>query len=239
MNGVLMQADSRYPKGLLSLLGKCAPDELHFEGNLNLLDSKTIGFCGSRAASERGLETAEDCADQAARLGWVVISGNASGIDLRAHYAALKSGGNTILVLPEGLDHFRVRRDLKTVWDESRVLVISQFSNNASWQVYRAMVRNHLIVALSQAMIVIEAGEKGGTMNAAMTALNLKIPLYVAVYNEMHSHAAGNEHLVKLGARVLFKSRKTGRAKISDILDEISTAARHSDFSTEGQLNPM
>jgi len=239
MNGVLLQADSRYPKRLLSLLGKNAPNELHFEGNLSLLDNKTVGFCGSRAASERGLETVEDCADQAARLGWVVISGNANGIDLRAHYAALKSGGNTILVLPEGLDHFRIKRDLKTVWDGSRVLMISQFSNDASWQVYRAMVRNHLIVALSQAMIVIEAGEKGGTMNAAMTALNLKIPLYVAAYNEMHSHASGNEYLVKSGARILFKSRKTGRAKISDILDEISTVAPQSDVSSESQLNLM
>lgn len=236
MKGVLLQNDLRYPKRLLILLGKRAPEELNFQGNLKLLECKTIGFCGSRAASLKGLETAEDCARQAAKLGWVIISGNATGIDLRAHYSALSSGGNTILVLPEGLDHFRIKKELRTVWDWSRVLVVSQFPNNASWQVYRAMTRNQLIVALSQAMIVIEAGEKGGTMNAAISALNLKIPLYVAVYNEMHTHASGNEQLIKLGARVLYKSRKTGHAKIPNILDEISTL-HLSNSITQSHLN--
>ena len=110
-------------------------------GNVALLDSPGIGFCGSRKASEKGLQTAEECATQVAALGLTVISGNAVGVDAIAHRAALQAGGTTVLVLPEGIDHFRVRRELRPVWDWSRVLVVSQFEPSAAWKAFRAMNR--------------------------------------------------------------------------------------------------
>lgn len=135
-----------YPPGM-SRGGK-AP-VLSTLGNLALLDVPGLGFCGSRKASEKGIDVATDCAEQAVKAGFVVISGNAAGVDLAAHHTALAQGGATILVLAEGINSFRIRRELKPVWDWDRVLVISQFPAAAVWQAYRAMERNDVIIALA------------------------------------------------------------------------------------------
>ena len=207
-----------YPTSVRTDFGKRAP-VLTVKGNMDLLDKPGLGFCGSRKASDKGLETAADCADQAARKGFVVISGNAAGVDFVAHRTALAAGGATILVLPEGMDHFRIRKDLRDPWDWERVLVVSQFEPNAIWRSDRAMTRNELIIALSKALIVIEAGDKGGTLAAGISALKRGKPLFVANYDEIEDRAPGNAQLLRLGAFRLSKSRSTGRANIARLAE--------------------
>lgn len=180
-----------------------------------------IGFCGSRKSSPIGIDVTQDCASQAAEQNVVVISGNAAGVDQEAHYHALRCGGATILVLPEGINHFRIKSYLKSVWDWERCLVISQFSPNDPWKVYRAMARNKLIIALSDAMILIEAGETGGTINAGIETLKTNIPLYVAEYKDMSMIGKGNKELLDRGAKRLSKSRITGRANMKNTFSEI------------------
>lgn len=184
-------------------------------GNLALLEKPGLGFCGSRKASARGLAVTTDCAEQAVFAGFTVISGYAAGVDFAAHRTALEHGGNTVLVLAEGIDHFRVRKDLRPVWDWSRVLVISQFAPNAIWQAYRAMQRNEIIILLSRAMIVVEAGETGGTLAAGMRALELNKPLFVAEYENLDEVAPGNAKLLAKGAARLRRSRESGRANVA------------------------
>jgi DNA processing protein len=205
---------AEYP---LALAVMRKPPVIHAMGNLSLLDQIGIGFCGSRKASEKGLETAADCADLAARDSIVVVSGNAAGVDLVAHSSALKAGGTTILVLPEGIDHFRIRKEFRSLWDWSRVLVLSQFEPTAPWQAYRAMERNAVIIALSRAMIVIEAGATGGTLNAGLTTLANGKPLFVAIYEKMAVNAPGNALLIERGGVPLAKSRTTGRANLDRV----------------------
>lgn len=214
----LRPVEAGYPERLMRVLGKRAPFGFWWQGNLSLLSSSCIGFCGSRKASDKGLETAVDCAAQFAKSGWTVVSGNASGVDLAAHKAALEAGGTTILVLPEGINHFRVKRELKACWDWRRVLVISQFEPDAAWKAYRAMTRNQVIIGLSHAVIVIEAGEKGGTMDTGLNSLRLNVPLFVALYENMPEQAPGNEILLGRGAYRLQKNRLTNRAHIEPIL---------------------
>jgi DNA processing protein len=207
-----------YPAAVANALGDKAP-AITMMGNTDLLESPAIGFCGSRKASARGLETAADCAEQAAEAGFAVVSGNAAGVDFVAHHAALKVGGATILVLPEGIDHFRIRKDLRAVWDWTRVLVISQFEAAALWRAGRAMARNQIIIALSQAMIVIEAGATGGTLNAGLSTLAAGKPLFVARYERVDVNALGNAILLDRGGLPLSRSRSTGRANLKDVQD--------------------
>jgi DNA processing protein len=205
-----------YPESVALAYGRKAP-VLHMIGNLGLLTAPGIGFCGSRNASEKGLETTADCAEQAGIAGFTVVSGNAAGVDFVAHHTALKNGGSTIMVLPEGIDHFRIKRNLIDVWDWNRVLVISQFEPSAIWKSFRAMDRNKVIIALSRAMIVLEAGETGGTLNAGLTTLAMGKPLFVAVYQQMDQMAVGNALLLDKGARPLAKSKTTGRANLERV----------------------
>ena len=214
-------ADAQYPKRVKSIMGKSAPKHLDMVGNLDLLNLVSIGFCGSRKISEKGLEVIRDCAGQAAQSDVSVISGNAAGVDLEAHFKSLEEGGKTILVLPEGINHFRIKKDLRPVWDWERVLVISQFAPDEPWQVYRAMTRNQLLVALSKVMVVIEAGEKGGTMNAGETALKAKVPLFVAKYQDMSINARGNQILLDRGALTLKKDKETNRAGLEEVFEKM------------------
>lgn len=213
---------SDYPAGLRALMGAQAPG-LSLMGNDSLLARPAVGFCGSRHASEKGLAAAEDCADQAAWAGAVVVSGNASGVDRRAHRAALAAGQATILVLPEGIERFRVPRALSDVWDWDLVLVVSQFPANAVWRMRRAMARNQVIIGLSRAMVVIEAGETGGTWQAGQQTLQAGKPLFVAVYDGTHmsQEAVGNARLLEQGAYPLSRSRRTGRARLDRLTQVI------------------
>lgn len=211
--------DARYPERVKVIMGSKAPKHLDIVGNMDLLCLAGLGFCGSRKSSEKGLETARDCAEQAAQNDIVVVSGNAAGVDFEAHFNCLKSGGKTILVLPEGINHFRIKKALKSVWDWERVLIVSQFEPNEPWKGYRAMARNQLIIALSRAMVVIEAGERGGTLNAGKETLKSKLPLFVAQYQDMSVDARGNQLLLDMGAKKLAKSKMTNRANLTKIFE--------------------
>lgn len=219
----VMQGDDSYPLRLCDVLGDKAPKFLHMMGNVDLLKKKGVGFCGSRKVTLKGIETAVDCSQQAAKNNVVVISGNAAGVDFSAHYTALASGGETIIVLPEGINNFRIKSDLKEVWDWERVLVISQFNPNEPWAAYRAMARNLVIIALSGAMIVIEAGEKGGTLHAGESTLKLGLPLFVAEYQDMTIDAKGNALLLAAGANKLAKSVSTNKAGMKRVFEAIQT----------------
>jgi DNA processing protein len=210
-----------YPSALKDLFGHFAAPDVFFLGNLDLLNRQAVGFCGSRSVSEAGIRVAEDCAQQLVRMGVVVVSGYAKGVDAVAHSTALRSGGATIVVLPEGIEHFRIKRELSNLWDWNRILVVSQFEPNAIWRADRAMERNKLIVSLSDATIVIEAGSTGGTLNAGMTALRLLKPLFVANYTSVDVTAPGNALLMKNGGKPINRSKKSGRAEIGPILAEI------------------
>lgn len=210
-----------YPRGLLRVYGQLALPRLRAMGNLSLLHQPSVGFCGSRKASDAGLAAAGELASALAHKGIVVTSGYAKGVDTEAHLAALRAGGSTIVVLPEGLAHFRIKRELREHWDDERVLVISQYDDEAVWRADRAMERNKVIVGASAATIVIEAGATGGTLDAGMTALRMRAPLYVVVYADNLESNEGNRLLLASGAKRIGRSRETGRANIAPVLVDI------------------
>lgn len=222
--------DAGYPERLSALLGTRAPERLWVIGNIELINDHAVSFCGARDASEKGIEAAALCARTATTHHFVVTSGNARGVDRATHREALSSGGSTILVLPEGLDHFRIAAELRDVWDWERVLVISQFEPKTVWKSYHAMERNKLIMALSCAMIVVEAGEKGGTRAAGEDALRLRIPLFAIDYGFDETIAPGNRELIRKGAKPLKKSRQTGEPSLAVLLHDAEA------FCTSGRL---
>lgn len=206
---VLTIFDEEYPDSLRSILAKKAPPLLFVMGNKGLLAKASMGFCGSREPSGKGLAVARECAVMASKKGINVVSGYAAGIDMTTHRAALETGGTTTIVLAEGLFHFRVKRDLKDQWDWNRIAVISEYLPSLPWSVSNAMRRNQTICSLSKAMVLIEAREAGGSIEAGRTCLKLGIPLFAPVYEGMPESAKGNQLLLREGARSLHKSRTT------------------------------
>ncbi|MEW6326250.1 MAG: DNA-processing protein DprA [Thermodesulfobacteriota bacterium] len=213
--------DDNYPERLRTLLGKKAPPLLMVQGNTDLLKKLSVGFCGSRKASPKGIATAKDCAVQLAREGVNIVSGYAAGIDMATHLAALECGGTTTLVLCEGILNFSIKREIKDLWDWERIAVVSEFLPGLPWNAHNAMQRNRTICALSAAMILIEAGNTGGSIEAGRTCLRMGVPLFAPVYEGMPESAVGNRELLQQGAYSLLKNRRTGRANMGTMLSVI------------------
>jgi DNA processing protein len=210
----VLLGDERYPSRLRAL--HSPPPVLYCWGNLDLTVEPAVGMCGSRNASDIGLRAATVSGEEVARHSMTVVSGYAKGVDTATHLAALGSGGRTIIVLAEGINHFRVKRAFHDVdFDPDRVLVLSQFPPGQPWAAGSAMTRNGVIVALGQALIVVEAGDKGGTLAAGTQALEIGRPLFVLDFNG--GTPAGNRLLIERGGRPI-----ADPPQLRSALDELS-----------------
>ena len=201
-----------YPASLAQ--NRHAPPAFFFSGSLEQLHRPAIGICGSRHASPEGLHAAQSCSSVAVNSGLAVVSGYARGVDMAAHTAALAERGTTVIVLAEGIDHFRVRRgDFADVWDPSRAVVVSQFSPTQPWSAGAAMTRNTLISGLSRALVVVEAGETGGTLAAGLHALERGQSVIIL---RLFAAPAGNQILEDKGATPVH-NRQELRAALEDL----------------------
>lgn len=214
--------DENYPKDLKHFLGNNTPPVLTYKGNLELLKKAKIGISGSRKVSEKGIRITQDCVEQLVKNEYCIVSGYASGVDETAHQTALINGGTTIIVLPEGMSHFSIKRDYQPMWDWNRVLVISQYFPEDKWMVSRAMLRNQTIIGLSDAMIVVEAGETGGSFDAGMQSIQKGKTLFVPQYAQVPTSATGNNLLIQRGASPIKMRRETQRANLQELYEKMN-----------------
>lgn len=194
---VVMVSDETYPRRLRGL--EQAPPMMFLMGNQDLLVAAGVGMCGSRNVSEDGLRAARTCGRKVAGNGLTVISGYAKGVDTETHLAALDAGGKTVIVLAEGIMHFKAKKVFERVGlSPAQTLVVSQFPPRQRWNVGAAMARNTIIAGLGIALVVIEAGETGGTINAGKQALAMNRPVVALEFSEgtpqgnriLHHHGA-------------------------------------------------
>jgi DNA processing protein len=158
-----------------------APAELHVAGDTSLLRSGVrIAIVGSRKASALGLERARILATSLAQQGAVVVSGLAEGIDTAAHRAAITAGGRTIAVLGTPLDRTfpLANRDLQLAVMREH-LAVSQFAVGTPTLPKHFAMRNRTMALLSDATIVVEAGESSGARYAARESLRLGRAVFV------------------------------------------------------------
>lgn len=196
----ILFGDPAFPLALIRNGRPIAP-VLFVRGNVELLRAKSVGMCGSRNVSDVGIRAARGCGEGVGRLGLCVVSGYAKGVDTETHLASLRVGGCTVIVLAEGIAHFRVKKAFGGTLDPTRTLVISQFPPDQPWRGFGAMARNEIIVGLGSALVVVEAGEKGGTIAAGKSALKAGKPLLVLDYGV--STPAGNVQLLQAGGHAI------------------------------------
>ena len=213
--------DSGFPPSLRTLYAEDRPQQLFALGNLALLAESGVGICGSRDASPRALDIAGEVVRMLAHEGQVIVSGYARGVDQIAHAAALDAGGKTIIVLPEGLARFSIRKDLRSLWDWERILVVSQFSLQTPWKSWNAMRRNRTIMGLSRAMLVVEAKSNGGTFDAGKVTLAYRKPVFAVDFSSIDETRSGNRILIDEGAIPLKRDRTTGAPNIGPIMKAI------------------
>ena len=111
---VVEVTQEEHPDSLRQALGS---DRIYAIGDTRLLGKTAIGVCGSRDASASALRSAYELGRTAAKHGVVVVSGYARGVDRQAHKGVLEAGGATIAVLPEGINYFRLTKELRPLAD--------------------------------------------------------------------------------------------------------------------------
>src|SRR5271157_2252762 len=160
---------------------KFAPKELYIMGQLSIpLSSPRVSVIGSRKASPEGLKAADNISRTLARHNVTIVSGLAEGIDTAAHMATIEEGGCTIAVLGTPLDRFypRKNRQLQEIIMK-HYLLISQFPIGYPIQPKNFVIRNRTMALISDASIIVEAGDASGSLHQGWEALRLGRPLFI------------------------------------------------------------
>jgi DNA processing protein len=173
------------PEGLLGPLNPVeqhnAPPVLYAAGDLGVLRSgPRVSIVGSREASAAGLQRVVRLARELAKHGVVIVSGLAKGIDTAAHRGALEAGGRTIAVLGTPLDRVypKENRGLQDLLMRQH-LVISQYVPGSQIRPSNFPRRNRTMALLSQATVIVEAGESSGSLSQGWEALRLGRALFI------------------------------------------------------------
>lgn len=162
-----------YPKILANLYDP--PQQIYWLGAdpASWLNLPKLGIVGSRKPTTYGRQITYKFSSDLASQGVVIISGLAFGIDSISHQAALESGGITVAVLPGSLEQIypASHRALAEKIIKSGGTLISEYPPNTDIRKENFIARNRIIAGLSDALLIIQAGAKSGSLHTANFAL--------------------------------------------------------------------
>lgn len=159
---------------------KRAPRQIYAAGPAKIpLAGPRVSIVGTRRPSERGVAYAAKLAGDLAARGATVVSGLAAGIDAAAHRAAIERGGATIAVLGTPLDRAYPQRNA-ALQEEIMLkhLAISQFGPREPVRKGNFVMRNLTMALISDATVIVEAGDNSGTAHQGKEAVRLGRPLF-------------------------------------------------------------
>jgi DNA processing protein len=166
----LFITDAAYPKRLLNCYD--SPTLLFMKGNADLNTSKIISIIGTRSHTAYGKQVTEKMVKDLAHLQPIIVSGLAFGIDAITHKAAVKNKVPTIGVLAHGLDqmypqeHAGLAREML----QGNGGLLTEHRSNTKADKHHFPVRNRIVAGISDAIVVVESGIKGGSMITAELA---------------------------------------------------------------------
>lgn len=199
--------DTAFPAVRLGVLGDDTPLGLFLRGSLDLseaLAAPCVALVGTRNATDYGKRTAFALAEELAGRGVTIISGLALGIDTAAHEGALEANGKTLAILGPGVDVVYPSENQK-LFDSivSRGLLISETPPGHAPEPYLFPLRNRIISALADAVVVVESDTHGGAMITAKLARAQGRPLFAVPGRIDQRLSAGPNSLIRTGAGLI------------------------------------
>jgi DNA processing protein len=164
-----------------------------------------IAIVGTRECSDEAASFTRELAGAAARRGAVIISGGARGIDAAAHRGALDAKGRTWLVAPCGSDHV-YPNDHRSLYEDvirGGGALLYPFPHTQQPRSWTFHMRNEVLVALADVVVVAQSPAPSGTLNAAKHARALDRPLWVVPGPPWDAKFTGSCDLLDKGARPL------------------------------------
>ncbi|MGR3270031.1 DNA-protecting protein DprA [Thalassococcus profundi] len=198
---LLCRGDPDYPAALLDL--EDAPPLLWAIGDASVASRPMVALVGARNASSLGLRMAKALARGLGEAGCIVVSGLARGIDAAAHGASLGTG--TLAVMGGGVDVLYPSENSRLAEDivHAGGLRLSEQPMGLAPQARHFPARNRLISGLAQAVVVVEAAPKSGSLITARCALDQGREVLAVPGHPFDSRAAGCNMLLRDGARLV------------------------------------
>ena len=227
---IVTYQDDLYPSNLQNIFDR--PVLLYVRG---CLKTKDIPFAviGSRRASTYGRYTTERISRELALQGVSIVSGMARGIDSSAHQGALSASGRTIAVMGNGLDVIYPPENNNLFFDViQHGAVISEYPPGMPPLPHHFPARNRIISGMSYGVLVVEAGEKSGSLITARLAMEQGRDVFAIPGAIDSAFSRGTNSLIKQGAKLV--------ECIDDILEDIVPQVDHlNPRKTEGRDNTL
>ncbi|MDX1808058.1 MAG: DNA-processing protein DprA [Sulfurospirillaceae bacterium] len=207
---------------------KNKPKDLYYEGNLSLMNMPMVAIVGTRHPISYTKQLCLNLGNALKKRGVCVVSGAAMGVDALAHRSAFP---NTIAVMANSLDICYPKVNFSLIEDMRREsLLLSEYEENTKATNYSFVLRNRLVVALGEVLVVAEADLDSGSMRSAEIAHQLGKKIFV------FPHRSGES----LGTNMLLsKGMATAIYDIDDFADKfgkiIETSDKFLDFCKENE----
>ena len=184
------------------------PTVLFVRGDLAVLDARRVGIVGTRNATLAGRQTATALGFDLAASGVAVVSGLARGIDGAAHRGALAAGegnrvgtGRPVAVVGNGADRPYPKQHAE-LWSEvcAHGLLMSEWPPGTAPDAFRFPMRNRILAALCEVLVVVESRERGGSLLTVREALDRSVEVMAVPGSPRNRAAAGTNGLLRDGA---------------------------------------
>lgn len=199
--------DKKYPSRLKGI--DDAPSLLYVKGNVDFENCKTVGVVGTRRSTDYGKECVEELIAGLAGHQALIISGLAYGIDILAHKHAIWKGLPTLGVMGSGIDVIyppQHRDVVKKMVAHGGIVTENPFGTKPDAHNFPA--RNRIIAGLSDALVVVEAAERGGALITADISNSYNKDVFAFPGNIGRSYSEGCNNLIKANKAGLITSVK-------------------------------
>ncbi len=188
--------DDDYPDKLKHCID--GPIVLFSSGNIDLKQQRIISVVGTRKITTSGIAFCEKLIEQLSTFNPVIVSGFAYGTDITAQKAAVKHNLQTIGCLAHGLNQMYPKVHKKYVVDvEKHGGFLTEFWSTSSPERENFLKRNRIIAGLSEATIVVESAEKGGSLVTADIANSYNREVFAVPGRTTDSQSVGCNNLIK------------------------------------------
>lgn len=202
---VLFYLDEDYPKRLTQLYD--APVLLYFKGDTNLNPARTVGIVGTRTPTPQGISNCESLIEELKKYDVQIISGLAFGIDGTAHRKSVEQNISNVGVVAHGLDRIYPAEHKSLASNMMKCGgILSEFPSKTIADRERFPMRNRIIAGLSDALIVIETAQSGGSMITADMAFNYNKDIFTFPGRVQDKFSKGCNLLIKRQRASLIES---------------------------------
>ncbi len=232
---VLFFQDENYPDKLKHCID--GPILLFTTGQINLNNKKIISIVGTRQITSYGTEFCKNLIADLAPLDPIIVSGFAYGVDIVAHQAAMDQGLQTIAVVAHGLNQIypKVHKKYVSKMEENGGFM-TDFWSNTNPEKENFVRRNRIVAGMSEATIVIESADRGGSLITANIANDYNRDVFAVPGRTTDKYSQGCNNLIKTQKANLLTSAADLVYILNWDLDEIASKAGNNKKAVQKQL---